>query len=447
MASPMGEGLRGRSSGLKPIETKRKVGIEEYDMVTVEDEPLSPMARLFHDRRFDVHAVAFMACKTRISPQPVKEKLVHTLLKHPRFTSLMVVDEENLTDMKWVQTKIDLDQHIVIVEVDETQLESPDKFVEDYIYNLSKTSLDRSKPLWDLHIINVKTRQAESVVVFRVHHSLGDGTSLISLLLACTRQTADDLKLPTIPTKKRRPTPSGYSAKEGLWRLLGKFWLFIVMFVNTAVDVFMFIITIMFLKDTKTPISAPPDFESNKARRIVHRIISLDDLKFVKNAMNVTINDVALGLTQAGLSQYLNRRYAIGGKDKGATERSNNLPNGIRLRSCLCFNLRSSAGIEVATEVTCKGFSNSTICFTNLVGPQEEIGFCGYPITYFAPSAYGQPSALMINFQSYINKMIIVVSVDENAIPDPHQLLDDFEDSLNLIKNAIIEKGLIKNLK
>jgi len=86
----MAEGLRSRSSGLKPIETKRKGGIEEYDMVTVEDEPLSPMARLLQDRRFDVHAVAFMAYKTRISPQPVKEKLVHTLLKHPRFTSLMV---------------------------------------------------------------------------------------------------------------------------------------------------------------------------------------------------------------------------------------------------------------------------------------------------------------------------------------------------------------------
>lgn len=53
----------------------------------------------------------------------------------------------------------------------------------------------------------------------------------------------------------------------------------------------------------------------------------------------------------------------------------------------------------------------------------------------------------MINFQSYIDKMIIVVSVDENAIPDQQQLLDDFEDSLNLIKNAVIERGLDKNLK
>ncbi|MCE3215535.1 hypothetical protein HAX54_002743 [Datura stramonium] len=349
MESPMGAGLRSRSSSLKPIETKRKAaGIEEYDIAAVEDEPLSPTARLFQDSRFDVHAVAFMACKTRISPQPVKDKLARTLLKHPRFTSLMVVDEENVADMKWVQTKVDLDQHIIIPEVDESEAE---KFVEDYIYNLSKTSLDRSKPLWDLHIINVKTRDAESVAVFRVHHSLGDGTSLISLLLACTRQTADELKLPTIPTKKRRPTPSGYSEKEGWFKLLGTLWLFIRMLVNSAVDVFMFIITIIFLKDTKTPISAV----NTVPRRIVHRIISLDDMKFVKNAMDVTINDVALGLTQAGLSKYLNRRYAVGGKDKGATERNNNLPNGIRLRSCLIINLRSSAGIEDLADMMEKG--------------------------------------------------------------------------------------------
>lgn len=56
---------------------------------------------------------------------------------------------------------------------------------------------------------------------------------------------------------------------------------------NTAADVFMFIITVAFFKDTKTPVSAVTDSEFTKARRIVHRIISLDDLKFVKNAMNV----------------------------------------------------------------------------------------------------------------------------------------------------------------
>ena len=38
---------------------------------------------------------------------------------------------------------------------------------------------------------------------------------------------------------------------------------------------------------------------------------------------------------------------------------------------------------------------------------------------------------------SYMNTMKVVLAVDELAIPDPHQLLDDFADSLELIKEAL----------
>lgn len=48
----------------------------------------------------------------------------------------------------------------------------------------------------------------------------------------------------------------------------------------------------------------------------------------------------------------------------------------------------------------------------------------------------------MINCQSYVNKMTIVLSVDESVIPDPHQLLDDLVLSLKLIKDAVVERGL-----
>jgi hypothetical protein len=50
----------------------------------------------------------------------------------------------------------------------------------------------------------------------------------------------------------------------------------------------------------------------------------------------------------------------------------------------------------------------------------------------------------MINFQSYVNKMTIVLSIDESIIPDAYQLCDDIVDSLKLIKDAVIAKGLIK---
>lgn len=47
----------------------------------------------------------------------------------------------------------------------------------------------------------------------------------------------------------------------------------------------------------------------------------------------------------------------------------------------------------------------------------------------------------MLNFQSYVNKITMVLSVDESVLPDPHQLLDDLEESLKLIKDAALAKS------
>ncbi|PWA25582.1 O-acyltransferase WSD1 [Artemisia annua] len=51
---------------------------------------------------------------------------------------------------------------------------------------------------------------------------------------------------------------------------------------------------------------------------------------------------------------------------------------------------------------------------------------------------------LMINFQSYVNKMTIVLLVDDNTISDPHKMLDDLDGSLKLIKEAVYAKRLVK---
>lgn len=50
--------------------------------------------------------------------------------------------------------------------------------------------------------------------------------------------------------------------------------------------------------------------------------------------------------------------------------------------------------------------------------------------------------ALTIHYQSYVKKMTIVLAVDPGVIPDPHKLLDDLEDSLKLIHDAVVKKEL-----
>ncbi|XP_057981127.1 wax ester synthase/diacylglycerol acyltransferase 11-like [Malania oleifera] len=490
---------RRQSSTLKPIRTDLKeedaAAAARMGAANIEElAPLSPMARLFHEPDCNLYIITIIGWKTQINIHAFKANLLCNLLHHPRFSSLQVLDEKKGKEMKWLPTKVDIENHVIVPQL-KPNMESPDQFVEEYISNLSATTVDMSKPLWDLHILNVKTSNAEAVSVFRFHHSLGDGTSLISLLLACTRKTSDPQALPSIPLTTSRPSSSSTMSFQYLWSFLWLAW-------NTITGIFMFLLTLLFLTDTKTPLSLTKA-SSTTRRRIIHRTFSLDDVKLVKKATNTTINNVMLGVTQAGLSRYLNRKY--GNKAYfHCMVHSCNLPEKIRLRATHFINVRPKTGIHELAEMMKKGSkarwgnsigyvllpltialrddpldyvrgakvamdrkkasfeatcvshmaklipklfgfkaasilsyrvpSRTTLWFSNVVGPQEEIGFIGCPIAYIAPSCFGQPSALMIHVVSYMDKITVVMSADEDTIPNPQELCDDLEESFNLIR-------------
>ncbi|MBA0602775.1 hypothetical protein Gorai_002944, partial [Gossypium raimondii] len=371
---------------------------------------------------------------------------------------------------------------------------SPDQFVEDYIANLTNTQISTSIPMWDVHILNLKTCDAESTLVIRVHHSLGDGTSLMSFLISCCRKTSEPDALPSFPAAKKSRPHTGW-----FW----KFWSVLLLAWNTLVDIWMCVATTYFLKDTQTPLKAPSRAVAFTSRRIVRRTFCVDDVILVKNATNTKVNDVVLAITQAGLSRYLNRKYGKGMGDGESWE--NNLPNSVRLTATLFINLRSSPGIYAIAEMVKKhsqtdwgnkiGYvlypfkialkdnpldyirdakatmdrkkatleaqfrlfmakiENSYIDCTLMAaghisiddyvvlecgGTQEEISLFGNQVTFIAPSLYGQPVALTIHIISYEKKISMVLSVDDDIIPDPYQLCDDFEEALKLIKKAVV---------
>ncbi|PWA88251.1 O-acyltransferase, WSD1 domain-containing protein [Artemisia annua] len=401
-------------NSLKQIKTSTKGG----EICMEKEQPLSPMARLFHEPGSNVYIVSMMGCKTKIKPDVIKESLVNSILRHPRFSSL---------------------------------------------------------------------------------------------------QTSDLNAIPTLAVSK----DSGYIKITSFWSILEVFW-------NSLVAVMMFVFTVLFLKDTETPLKGSLGVE-NRPRRFVSRSVSLADIKAVKNAMNVTLNDVVLGVTQAGLSCYLNRRYS---KIKGLDYNSKKdvIPKNIRLRATFFFNLRATTRIDVSSvfclcvhflvrqtlvekmktgkmgqwgnkigyvllpftiglksnpldyvkeakavidrkkasleplytyfvlyvvlklfgmkaagKLNHKVFFNTTLWFTNVPGPQEEVTFYGHDIAYMAPSCYGQPNALMIHIVSYIDKLTFVISADEETIPDPQQLCDDLEESLDLIKSSALGTESAKN--
>ncbi|KAJ6422245.1 hypothetical protein OIU84_027240 [Salix udensis] len=492
-----------RTRALKPIQTTKNV--ENILSCTEEGQPLSPIARMFHEPESDVYAVTAIGFQTQINPEFVKANLVDILLKQPRFSSLQVADDKNGGQLKWVRTEVDLDKHVKVPSPDLNQVESADMYVEDYVSNLSRTKISMSIPMWDIHILNIRTSKAESVGILRVHHSIGDGVSLMSLFMSCSRKVSDPDALPTLPASKKQK-PCSTSSGGFLQHFIELFSVLLIYW-NTLVDVVMLLITILFLDDTKTPLKGPPGVGSTP-RRIVHRIVSLDDVKLVKNAMNATINDVMVGVTQAALSRYLNRKYGKNKKGGGGAAGNSNLPKNIRLRATSLVNLRPYLGNEdtsetiksisdvklgnligyvlfpftialredaldyvrsakaagqrkkATLEAVCTYFmaktfikffgtklgsfpTQTTFSISNIPGPQEEITCFGYQVAYIAPSCYGQPNALLIHVLSYANTMNIILSVDEEIVPDSHQLCDDLEESLKLIKDAVIDKGLV----
>ncbi|KAL5843272.1 hypothetical protein ACOSQ4_009230 [Xanthoceras sorbifolium] len=352
---------------LEPIKVKRDAAEQA---IMENGKPLSPMARMFHEPDSNIYIIVMLGWKTKLDPEVFKANLNHTLLKHPRFTSLQVVNETVEGGLKWVPTKVDLDKHVIVPKLDTiNSIENSDRFVEDYVSNLSKTAIEMSIPMWDLHLLNIRTSDAEAVAVFRIHHSLGDGTSLMSLLLASTRKVSNPEEVPTLPSTTTKRADSSISG-GGFRGCLVKIWLLFILLGNTCVDVVMFLATVFgFLKDTETPLKGGRGCGSN-SRRIVHRTVDLNDVKFVKTAMNTTINDVLLGVTQAGLSRYLSRKYGESTIDKGASERKNNLPKNIRLRATFFINIRPIPGIQEVADMMKKG---------SLARWGNEIGFVLFP--------------------------------------------------------------------
>ncbi|KAL3565453.1 hypothetical protein D5086_033499 [Populus alba] len=259
---------------------------------------------------------------------------------------------------------------------------------------------------------------------------------------------SDPDAFPTLPiSKKQKPCSSG----GGLLQHFIKLFSVLLIYWNTLVDVVMFLITIFFLDDTKTPLKGPLGVGSTP-RRIVHR---------------TTINDVMVGVTQAALSRYLNRKYGKNKKDGGVAEGNSNLPKNIRLRATSFVNLRPYLGNEGVAEKT---KSSSNVRLGNLIGyvlfpftialREDALDYVRSAkatgkrkkasleaiYTYFMAKTFLKlfgTKALMIHIVSYANKMNIILSVDEGIVPDPHQLCDDLEEFLKLIKDAVIYKGLV----
>ncbi|CAA7055765.1 unnamed protein product [Microthlaspi erraticum] len=376
------------------------------ELDTVAMEPLSPMSQLLSSPGMFI--VVTFGFKIPFNLSAIVEGIKNTLINAPRFSSKMDIDYQKKGESVWIPVRVRVEDHVIVPDLDYGNIDSPDQFIEDYTSSIANTPMDMSKPLWEFHLLNIKTSNAESVVLAKIHHSIGDGMSLMSLLLACARKTSDPNALVSTKTATRKPTASKASA----WWLFTGFWLMIRAVFYTIVDVFKSLLTIYFLRDTKNPLMANTN-NGIRSWKVIHRTISFDDVKLVKNVMNTTVNDVLLGMTQAGLSKYLSTKY-----DRYTMVQKEKILEKIRVRSTVAVNLRPAANIEDLANMMANG---SKCRWGNVVA-----------VILFPLWIKSEDDPL-----DYVNKIVINLAVDTSTIPDPHRLCDDVVESLETIKSAI----------
>ena len=190
------------------------------------------------------------------------------------------MDDKKNGEAVWVPVNVRVEDHVFVPDIDHFDITNPDQFIEDYTSNIANTTMDMSRPLWEFHVLNIKTSNAESLGIGKFHHSLGDGMSLMSLLYASSRKISDPNALPTTATTRKQ-----VGSNDNRW-LVARFWLMIRVIFTTFIELFKSLLTLCFMRDTKTPLMGKPG-DRNGPRKIIHRIVSFDDVKFVKNTMNV----------------------------------------------------------------------------------------------------------------------------------------------------------------
>ncbi|KAL3651778.1 hypothetical protein CASFOL_004780 [Castilleja foliolosa] len=452
---------------------------------TVErDQPLTPAGRLFLQPKMDQVINAALAVEYPLDADAIKSVVLSSImLKHPRFRSLMVRD--NCGREHWRRTQVDVNRHVIVHRhpLSEDNSISDEDAVSDFIADLSVSSpLPTDKPLWEIHLL-----LAHRTLVFRVHHALGDGISLMSMLLSCCRRADDPSATPTVGGVGSAAKPP--RRRWSVWALVKMVWF-------TLIYCFEFGVRALWFRDKATAVSGGDGVEL-WPRKLASARFRLDDMKFVKrvvpDAMICTINDVLFGIISCGLSRYLDIRSP------------NALPEGLRITGVAMVNLRPQAGLQnmsklmdsksgsrwgnkfgmlllpiyyhrgvsdpiqfvkrakvmidkkklsleapfsykvgdlimslfgakIACLLNYRIVCNTTFTISNVIGPQEEIVLAGNPVKHIRATSNSLPHAITMHMVSYAGIADLQILAAKEIIPDPKVLAKCFEDALNEMK-------------
>ena len=422
--------------------------------------------------------------ETPITVDALRERVATKLLKYPRFRHKVVHD---VLGANWVEdADFDVGRHVVAGRLARRRGQSARAALQARVGALATTPLDPAHPLWQFELI--EDYEGGSAIIARIHHCIGDGIALISVMLSITDGGGEP------PRRQRRRAPDGEDADWlsdavikpltdvavkaiGMYgggvartmevlsqprQLLGS-----IDVARTGVQVARDLAALALMSDdSPTRLKGKP---AGRKRVAWNEPLPLDQVKTIGKALNCSINDVLLACAAGAIGDYLRDR----GDDPAGKEIRAMVPVNLRpldqawklgnrfglaplalpigidnpvervyavrarmnemkgsYQPLLAFGVLAVAGLlakpmqDALLDLFAK---KSTAVMTNVPGPSTALGLCGSTVrqTIFWVPASGD-LGVGISILSYAGGVQFGLITDERLCPEPQAIIDRF---------------------
>jgi len=271
----------------------------------------------------------------------LRERVEGRLLKFPRFRQKVVQDA---IGANWVlDENFAIDRHVVSEKLARKRGQSERAALQARAGELATARLDPAHPLWQFHLI--EHYEGGSAMILRIHHCIGDGIALTSVMLSITDGGAEP------PRRKRR---GAEEAEESDWlsdavikpltdvavKAIGMYGGGVVKSMEMLAQPQQLLGSLdvarngyQVVRDAAALALMPDDSPTRlKGKPVGKKVVAwneplpLDEVKIVGKALNCSINDVLLACAAGAIGNYL--------RDQGDD------PTGKEIRAMVPVNLR-----------------------------------------------------------------------------------------------------------
>ncbi|XP_031505452.1 wax ester synthase/diacylglycerol acyltransferase 4-like [Nymphaea colorata] len=452
--------------------------------------PVSPNGQFFNSSVLSVYILAVFELESPVAGGEQREEILRKefLPVSTRFSSIMVKDTKGVKH--WKPVKVNIKDHIRIPTFPPgLSPEEYEKHLQGYLSEIAIEEMSQNKPLWEVHIFKYCTPSAVNTLVFKLHHAIGDGFSLMTALFSCLRR-ADDPSLPlTFPSCNGSSKQNRSKIENGtIWRHLSPLWF-------TFQDFGWSLLKSSLLVDPKSPIRSGELGVEFKPVFISSISLSLEEIREVREELKATVNDVITGTVFYGIQLYMHRmspgsenlpatalvllntrsvskHLSLEDIRKDGAEASWGNQFGfihVPLPACKCIKKanpidyvfeaqelimkkRSSLGVyltgrflemlrrlrgpEAAAEHIHSTLRNTSMTISNIIGPLEKISMGGCPVKSFYFMVTRLPQSLTISMLSYMGKLRLAVG-GEKGFLDSEAMSGCFEEAFAKILDAV----------